>query len=150
MKTYSGLEEVLDQILTIRVENDFSVKVLYPLCAKAIMTIIHGLQAYATHTICSNLKVFQLQYKFKLTVRTNRLNKICAANLHWYAKYSECIAKYIWAWKFFISHRQWSWNRLKWRCKYLRICSCLACVYRVRMHSGSLESTKSLKVWKVR
>ena len=32
--------------------------------------------------------------------------------LHWYAKYSECIAKYIWAWKFLISHRQWSWNRL--------------------------------------
>ena len=27
MKTHSGLEEVLDQILTIRVGNDFSVKV---------------------------------------------------------------------------------------------------------------------------
>ena len=45
------------------------------------MTIIHGLKAYATHTICSNFKVFQLQYKFKLTVRTYRLNKICDANL---------------------------------------------------------------------
>ena len=85
---------------------------LYPFSAKAIMTIIHGLQAYATHTICSNFKVFQLQYKFKLTVRTYRLNKICDANLLWYAKYSECIAKYIWAWKFLISHRQWSWNGL--------------------------------------
>ena len=49
---------------------------LYPFCAKAAMTIIHGLQAHTTQTICSNLKVFQLQYKFKLTVRTNRLNKM--------------------------------------------------------------------------
>ena len=49
---------------------------LYPFCAKAAMTIIHGLEANATQTICSNLKDFQLQYKFKLTVRTSRLNKM--------------------------------------------------------------------------
>ena len=30
------------------------------------MTIIHRLQAHATQTICSNLKVFQLQYKLKI------------------------------------------------------------------------------------
>ena len=55
----------------------FFCQILYPFCAKAAMTIIHGLQANATQTIWSaNLKVFQLQYKFKLTVRTNRLNKM--------------------------------------------------------------------------
>ena len=49
---------------------------LYPFCAKAAMTIIHGLQAHKTQTIFSSLKVFQLQYKFKLTMRTNRPNKM--------------------------------------------------------------------------
>ena len=39
------------------------------------MTIIHGLQAHTTQTICSNLKVFQLQYKFYTKIEDKQIKQ---------------------------------------------------------------------------
>ena len=52
-KTYSGLEEVFEQILTI------SVGLYLWKCAKATVSIINGRQTHAIQTICSKLTGFR-------------------------------------------------------------------------------------------
>ena len=62
LKTYTSLEEVFEQILTIVCWNLSVTVYTASSCAKATMTIIHGRQAHGTQTF--------------LTEGTNNLNKM--------------------------------------------------------------------------